>query len=527
MTLPAYSEANSPIVEELKALNTSDLEQMQNMAKHDLFFMTTGVLGYNALTETCHAAPCNFAVKEERVRRMHLDPRGHLKSTIETIADPIRISCEAPDHARILIANETATNSEGFLSEIKGHWEHGEVLRFLFSHLVPERFTGPGSQWSQTMATIRRSTSFKEGTYTAIGLGGAATSRHYTRIKIDDIIGLEADRSPAEMKRAIDWIDQIEPLLSSPDEDIIDFIGTRWSLVDVYAHIMEAYGSDLAVFSRMATDNGEPDGNPIFPERFSRERFARIKRINPGQWYAQYCNNPIASGSRDFEANLVRTFWWNTKGEVEFKDAGELKKWSLEDLFIVITVDPNSGSESSPDTAAIVVSGVSPLDEVFVLNTYSGRPTVDVLLKEIYDRACRWHPRAIGIEKAGQSTTLWQFEQYMKQMGRSFNLRPLHHENKEKESRIRQALQPLVQMGKLFLAQNQTVLRQSIANFPQIKLWDEIDALAYGPKLWRKGTSIESIDKARENRHKLLSARGITGYGGGSMPRRMHVRKGR
>lgn len=525
MTAPALNQPELQVIEQLQALNTSDLEQMQNMAKHDLFFMNTGVLGYDALTESCHAAPCNFAVKERKTRRMHLDPRGHLKSTIETISDPIRISVEAPDHARILIVNETATNSEGFLAEIKGHWEHNIVLRFLFSNLVPERFTGPGSQWSSTMATIRRSTSFKEGTYSAIGLGGAATSRHYTRIKVDDIIGLEADRSPAEMRRAIEWIDQIEPLLSSPDIDIIDFIGTRWGLVDVYAHIMESYGSDLAVFSRMATDNGEPDGNPIFPERFSRERFARIKRINPGQWYAQYCNNPVASGARDFEANLVRTYWWNSKGEVEFRDAGETKSYALDDLYITIQVDPNSGSEKSPDTAAIVVTGVSPLDEVFVLNTYSGRPQVDGFMQEIYDRACRWHPRAIGIEKAGQSTTLWQFEKYMKEQGRTFNVVPLHHENKEKEARIRQALQPLVQMGRLFLAQNQTILRQSIANFPQIKLWDEIDALAYGPKLWRRGTSVESIDKARQNRHKLLAARGITGYGGGSMPRRMHVRR--
>jgi hypothetical protein len=515
------------MMEELKGLSSADLEQLRAQAKHDLFFMSRGVLGYEALTEHTHAAPCNFLVREEKIRRMYLDPRGHFKSSNGTIADPIRISVANPDHARILIANETATNAEGFLAEIKGHWEHNQVLRFLFSELVPERFTGPGSQWASTMATIRRNTSYKEGTYTAIGLGGAATSRHYTRIKIDDIIGLEASRSPAEMKMAMEWLDQIEPLLTAPDVDIIDFIGTRWSLIDAYAHLMEAYGSELAIFSRMATDNGEPDGNPIFPERFSRDRFARIKRINPGQWYAQYCNNPIASGARDFEANLVRTWWWNQKGEIEYRDEGELKTWKLEDLYVTIQVDPNSGSSTAPDTAAIITNGVSPLEDVFVLDAFSGRPQVDELLDTLYTKACRWNPRAIGIEKAGQSTTLWQFEQHMKRQGRTFNVVPLHHQNKEKEDRIRQALQPLVQMGKLFLSQNQTILRHSIANFPQIKLWDELDALAYGPKLWRKGVSVESLDRARENRHKLLAARGITGYGGGSMPRRMHIRRQR
>jgi hypothetical protein len=44
-----------------------------------------------------------------------------------------------------------------------------------------------------------------------IGVGGAITGFHFTRIKGDDLIGIEAARSPAKMKEAIDWTDNIEP----------------------------------------------------------------------------------------------------------------------------------------------------------------------------------------------------------------------------------------------------------------------------------------------------------------------------
>lgn len=512
--------------EEVSSLSSTQLTNLKEAAKNDLFVMARGVLGYEAVNKNTHGAMCNFMVHGQKVRRLTLYPRGHFKSTIDTISDSVRLSCKDPDHTRILLVNETATNAEGFLSEIKSHWENNQLLRKLFPELVPRQTTGPGAKWSSTMATLNRSTAYKEGTYTAIGVGGAVTSRHYTNIKCDDLIGLEADRSPAEMRAAISWVDQIEPLLTSPDDDVIDFIGTRWSQVDLYAHLIQGYSDDLETFSRMATDTGEPDGEPIFPERFSRERFERIKRINPKQWYAQYCNNPIAEGNRDFDPGQIRYYRWNTKGEIEFKDGATIKTWSLESLYITIMVDPNSGAKDAPDTAAIVATGVSPDDEVFVLSSYSGRPDPGQLLELIYDTACRWSPAMIGIEKAGQQTTLWQFDQLMRRRSRSFRVEPLHHKNIEKEKRIRDTVQPLLGLGHLFLTEQMIVLRNSITNFPQITLWDELDALAYGPSIWRSGSGVIDLAEARENINKIITARGRTGYGGYSVhPRRLIRRR--
>jgi hypothetical protein len=44
-------------------------------------------------------------------------------------------------------------------------------------------------------------------------------------------------------------------------------------------------------------------------------------------------------------------------------------------------------------------------------------------------------------------------------------------------------------------------------------MWDEIDALSYGPELYRKGLRKEDNDRRRANEARILSMRGRTGYG--------------
>lgn len=502
--------AEEEVIEELTGLGTTDRESLRRTVKANLYIFSKGILQYPDLTVGAHRDVCDFICGDDSLRRMALMPRVHLKSTNLTIADSIRIVAANPEYERVLISSETSTQAERFLKEIKRHWENNKVLRNLFPELVPSRFSGQGIDWASRTATLNRTAVHGESHWTTVGVGGAVTGFHFTRIKADDLIGLEAARSPAEMAAAKDWNDNIEPLLVDQHTSIIDWIGTRWSRNDLYAHIMEAYGDRLRVFVREAIEHGQI----IFPEKHTWEEYQQLQIKSPSVWFAQYCNNPIAAGKQDFQSGLVRNFTFSADGdEIRFKSPTGEKRWKIAILDRVLTCDPNSGSTLAPDMAAAVVSAISPDDEIFVLDTFSQRCTPSELVDQIYKMAQRWSPRVIGIEKAGQQNTEHYFRRKMEEEKRFFNVQPVSPKNRNKEDRIRGYLEPIIRSGLLYLLPSQGVLREQIATFPDCLLIDELDALAYGPEVWRKPHSVEDMQSNEKAIRLLMQRRSRrTGY---------------
>lgn len=506
-TSTTASVTTSEVLEEVSAMSESDRKELAVLASNDLYIMAKGVLGYKDINEETHGRYIRFIQSHPKKRRLGLMPRAHLKTTIE-VADCVRLPTLNVDHVRILIAAETATLSKKILDETTNHWESNGLLRSLYPAIAPTKFSGPGITWSSDMATLPRNSPHKDPTWQAIGVGGAVIGGHFTRIKADDLIGYEAARSRAKMEATISWNNNIESLLVDQHEDIIDWTGTRWGVNDLYHHIMEAYGTDLAVFSREAIENGKI----IFPQLHTMEEYERIQRISPEVWFAQYCNNPKAAGKRDLPHEMIRTFRFSLDGN--FVETAEGDRWAIEQLDRVILCDPNSGQQTAPDEAAIVVTGTSPSNQVFTLDAWSGRPTVSGFVNMIVDKTARWRPRAIGIEQAGQQATLQLFEEKRDKV--SFYLpmpEPLKHKNTEKEYRIRSRIEPLLRSGRLYLLPTQQQLRDQIADFPESLLFDQVDALAYGPDLWRKPLNKSTIQKTVRNMKMILSRRhSRTGY---------------
>jgi hypothetical protein len=502
-------------VEEVTALPQSDIDELRERAKNDLYFLSLGILGQGvapekqAISVAVHGQFCRIITGEEKKRRLLLMPRGHLKSTIGTVADSIRLALLEPNDARVLIASETVTLAEKFLQEIKGHFERNPLLRALFPELVPARFSGPGVQWSSTMATINRSTAHREATWSTVGVGGSIIGSHFTRIKCDDLVGYEALRSPAKMQQAKDWVSYIEPLLTSVRDDIIDFIGTRWAKTDLYAHVMEYYKEELRVYTRQAVENGLI----ILPQKYGWADYQRIQNENPALWYAQFENNPIAGGTSDLAWGSVRRFKFSADGNYAILDRG--KKWHLEQLDRVLTADPNSGSLTAPDAAAISVQGLSPDDELVQLDTWSGRADPTDFVDQIYNKARQWKVRTVGIEKAGQQNTRHYFEKKIRDSGYYVRVEDLVPGKRKKDERIRYNLGPIIRSGSYYILPSQTVLAQQGADFPDCILWDELDAAAYGPDILRKPDKFDKPElQRREGVIKMLMARrsSRTGY---------------
>jgi hypothetical protein len=503
------------VVEEVSALPQSDIDALRERCKNDLYFLSLGILGQGvaeskqAISPAVHGQFCRVIEREPKKRRLLLLPRGHLKSTIGTVADSIRLALTDPDDTRVLIASETVTLAEKFLQEIKGHFEKNALLRALFPELIPPRFSGPGVQWSSSTATIVRSTGHREATWSTIGVGGSIIGSHFTRIKCDDLVGYEALRSPAAMQKAKDWIEYLEPLLTAPIEDIIDFIGTRWSKTDLYSRVMSYYGETLRVYTRSAVEGGQI----ILPQKYSWEDYRRMQSENPALWHAQFENDPISGGHSDLPWGAVRRFRFSLDGEHVILD--NRKKWQLDQLDKVLTADPNSGSLTAPDAAAISVQGLSPDDELIQLDTWGGRVDPTDFVDLIYNKARQWRVRAVGIEKAGQQNTAHYFGRKIRDNNYYVRIIELEPGKRKKDERIRFNLGPIIRSGNYYTLASQTVLNKQGADFPDIELWDELDAAAYGPDILHKPDKMDKPEiKRRTDLIKKLMARrsSRTGY---------------
>jgi hypothetical protein len=511
MTAPAYS-INHDLREELDGAPASIIEEVRQEALHNLYFFAEGVLGYDQLRPEAHSDLCAFLMYDTSKRRMVLMPRGHLKSTIATITRSIQFACKDVNHARICIQNAEVKKAEAFLWEIQQHWEKGVVLRKLYPELIPDKFQGAGSDWSSNTASLKRDSVFKESTWTCIGAGGSGASQHFNLIIPDDIVGDRQKASPAEMQAVKTWNESQEALLDN-EEDEICWVGTRKTMDDVYADTMEKWAGELAVFVREPIENGEP----IFPLKYSLRRLERIMRNTPEVWAHDYMNNPIGKGGTDWGEYGIRDFWWGFDGySVVFRDPqGRLKKWSFNELDIVMTVDANSGEPLAPDKAAVAVHGTSPDHEIFILSSRSGRPSPDGLVDWAYADAIQWHPRVVGFEKAGQQTTKFYFVKRCLDEGTYFVPEDLSHKNMEKPVRIRGKLDTPIKEQRLYTHPTQFNLRFQIQRHPQLSAhnWDEIDCAAYGPDLYQPGMRSEDLERREEAVNKIILLRGRTGYG--------------
>lgn len=542
-----YTPAPDPeLMEEVNGMSSQMREGLRKRARYDRFFLARGILGYEDVNPYTHGALCRALEERDKRRRMFLMHRGSLKTTVATVTDCVGDALADPDHCRIAIINEIEDNAVGFLNEIKAHFEQNELLRSLFPELLPDRFSGPGSKWSSNHACLRRSTSYKEWTWQAAGVGKALASRHFTKIKCDDLIGFEARESPAAMRYAVSFAKALEPQLIDMDEDFIDFVGTRWSIVDLYKEMLRAYGSDMAYFARedievvpelpiaLLKDAGfdriigskqklsdaevlEKIGTrqPIFPKKFSLDRLARLATIDPVLYYAQFKNNPVTDGVKDFNVSKINYFMFDNRGNIVWRDnRGMLRRWSREQLDIVITADPNSGSLTAKDFPAIIVSAQSPNDQIFVLEVWSKRVEPDAFVDKIYELWQRWQPRVLGIEKAGQQNTLFYFKKKARELRTYINVIELTPKNRDKAGRIRKALQPIVNEGRLFMRRDQTKLHHQFQFFPDTDNDDEIDCLSYGADgVWRTPVSQKDMDEEEEAAQTVLKRRSArTGY---------------
>ena len=501
-------------------LSTEHWKQLRRKAKTDLFFLANGILGYKKLSEDLHGHLSSWMIRNRAARfRMLLLPRGHYKTTLWTKADAIRIVL--PDdvgdqpwpeclgtNCRLLLAHETLEQASKFLGEVAGHFTSNPLLMGLFPECVPNPRE---HRINKHELELPRSEIWSEPTIDTMGVGGKSQGRHYNYLKLDDLIGDKARDSKSEMETAKDWFDNIQSFFSSFSKDKFDITGTRWSRTDLYVHIMDpkkSYGSKILKYIRPSEELNKVTGElkPIFPEEFTSEDFLILKK-NKKIWSAQYANNP-EEFDNTFDSSWLRFYEWHPSGKIVVFSGEDRYIVHPQECDINILFDPAMSGKFG-----LLVTAQAPSGDVFMLEAIKEQSNPPEICSLIFKLVQKWRPRVVAIEEVLFSGLFkpW-FEAEMKLRGIRFFIHPVKTHGKAKEARVR-GLTNYFEAGKIIFHDSQLDLIEEFKNFGSTEDYHMLDALAYGPEIWRVPFDSAKWSSFKRAEDELLNLRDAeTGY---------------
>lgn len=227
------------------------------------FYKTT------TFTITCgiwHVLPVSEEDHDYALNVLHLDEEEWL----------LRVAIHDQD-ATQLFAFETEANAIKKLSQIRWHFEENELFRTLFPEIAAD---GSEPRWTNDCLTVRRRGPRRrdaEGTFEAIGVGGALQSRHYTTVWGDDLVGENARKSDKVMADTIGWYGRLSGAFENASTAEFFLISNRWGYADLNSFVRENE-PDMEFYTRAAWESG-PDGEDIsiFPEQYTMEFLYKLR----------------------------------------------------------------------------------------------------------------------------------------------------------------------------------------------------------------------------------------------------------
>ena len=521
-------------------LTSDTFSLLRRKMKSDLFFLAQ-CLGYTKLSTDFHGHYASWITQRRGYQyKLELLPRGHYKSTLDTIVDSVQMTlpneAELQQHpyllgpnARLLLAHEVKEKAAGFLFEITQAYTRNPLMVTLFPELIPQKNAQRINKWE---LELPRDIPNKEATFSTIGVGGAAQGGHYDWLKLDDLVGEEARDSRLVMSRIRSWFDNILALMTNP-EDGFTLTGTRWAYDDVYSHAMKAYGicregsyikcipekevkkyegGLLKVYARGVFE----DGKINFPYLMTPDRI-KVLRKNKLIWAAQYANNPLESGLNEFYWPLkyYNVDINNPRKIVYFGGPeGETIVRNISDLDICVFVDPSMAETDTADHVGIVVTGVDYRGNIFLLETVKERIDPTKFMDQLYRLNMKYRPRVVAIEEVVFSGIFkhWILDR-QRLTGVHLPVRSYKPGTKRsKVARIR-GLTHYFSAGQVYVHEGMVDFQDEYDQFPMGNSEHLLDSLAQGPEFWTRGASRADVEKHRKIVNDILEERdALTGY---------------
>jgi len=248
---------------------------------------------------------------DSAVRTSTVVPRGHAKSTVISVIKNAHALFRDPSE-RILIGCAGLDLAKKLVGEIRDRLD-GEIellpgifisIRDAFPWLAPVRTPGGKRSGPTEAFNIEgRSGRGREPSVFGASVSSNLAGNHPTKATIDDPANEQNSRTFARRQQVIEFIQQLEPLMHSPDSQI-DHIGTPWAFHDVTHYLGEHKGWTQF---RFGLYDG-PDHTVLCPSFLTEEEAQRIQESVSKQFFAaQYLCDPIPAEEALFDDDMLRS----------------------------------------------------------------------------------------------------------------------------------------------------------------------------------------------------------------------------
>lgn len=398
-------------------------------------------------------------------------PRNHGKTTIVDEVGSIWQLLKYPND-RILFAQASLDNAKALARQVRQHLMANQILKAIFPEYTMKTSEEEGNIMS---FSVPCRTSFSREASLEIGTPDTNLSgRHYDVIRTSDIVNEQTVPPPSGkgtvemMQKIISWYGTTAVLLDTTNPRAHRTVdGTRWADGDLYGELIN---TDLGKSFRKIVVGIKNDeaGNPIsIWNKMSSETLLKIKSgMSSYLWSANMANDPLPSdGIATFRKEWFRQY-----------------ETAPDNLYIAITVDPafsDQAKNANADRSAIIVSGVAPDGNLYVLVARAGRWTPRALLENLHALIEQWNPSWVGIETGGQQYALIDmFREDQSRTGRYVPFRELKTHGKNKMVRA-MALQSHAERFGIWVRPEHQDMVDEFLRFPVGKHDDFVDALAY------------------------------------------------
>lgn len=282
--------------------NTSD-KDIASLGRLDRFFLLTHLLKRADVIDPWLYERCR-EVEANTDGYLDLWARDHYKSTIITYAGCLQEIIKNPD-ITIGIFSHTRPIAKAFLSQIMGELESNEALKRYYPDIFWQNPKGEAGVWSLDAGmVVKRNSNPKEKTIEAWGVvESQPTSKHFQLLIFDDVVTRESVTNADMIHKTTESWELAQNLGSSKNPRSWN-IGTRYNMADTYGELLKRDALIPRIYA--ATDDGTPDGKPVF---LSPEVWAKKKRDSSLFVIAcQQLQNPVAGKVQELSTDWLRTY---------------------------------------------------------------------------------------------------------------------------------------------------------------------------------------------------------------------------
>ena len=248
--------------------------------------------------------------------------RGHLKTTIQTVAHSIQWILNYPE-VRILICTSTEEKAKLIVNKIKQHFQFNPRFRFLYPEFCPP--AQKASDWGSATELVvpNRQRRGDEPTIMTAAVGKALASTHHDVIKCSDVVTENNVKTPGQIAEVKDFFGYLEPLRErffskdgQPNPGWKDVEGTIYDFSDYYQMILDFQGNlpesqHTWRITKRSCWADKAKRIPLWPERFPAlelDRIANSPEVGPVLFASQYELEPVRAEDGLAKPEEIRFF---------------------------------------------------------------------------------------------------------------------------------------------------------------------------------------------------------------------------